>query len=107
MITQREYNEEIIRIVGDARVEVAEYGGDIEEILDQAVYGHQWVIYYSYNDDVIKVASNPDAWEAMYSREDVGSLVVEKGMSGARTDQAFFAMMEDVNNYRYDTMRDE
>lgn len=106
-ITQREYSEEIIRIVGDARVEAAEYGDDIEDLLCQAVDGHQWIIYYCYNDAVLQLASNPGAWEDCYSNEDIGSLVVEKGMSGARTVQAYCAMMEDINSYRYETMRDE
>ena len=95
-ITYKEYNEEIKRLAGAIQAEVNEYGGDLYDLADQSVDGHQWVIYYAYNSDVVDASPNADAWEDVYSREDIGALVVDRGMKGALAAQAFFAMLTDL-----------
>jgi len=68
---------------------------DAYERIRETVDGHQWVIYYRYNDAVLRYSDNEDAWEECYSAEDMGRLVMDKGMDGACTVQACFAMMQD------------
>jgi len=103
-ITYSDYWQEIDRLADDIIEEAQEYGEDIFDATHQAVDGHQWVIYYSYNDYVIRHAGNGDAWEDCYSPEDIGRVVVEHGMTGARSHQAFFAMREDVSDAVYRLM---
>ena len=73
--------------------------------LHETIDGHQWVIYYSYNDDVIKHSDNSDAWEDIYSSEDMGELVKNQGMDSARTAQAFWAMYQDVSDKIYEELK--
>jgi len=68
-LTEFEYNKEIRSIAADLVSEaMAEHENDHEaaeeEIHDSRLHetidGHQWVIYYSYNLDVIKHSNNAD-----------------------------------------------
>ncbi len=76
----------------------------VHDKLHEAIDGHQWIIYYSANDCVLRHTSNDEAWTNCYGAEDIGKLVIEKGMDGARTVQAFFAMEADVREYLSDAM---
>ncbi len=106
-ITYSDYWQEIDRLADDIIEESdANYGDDVFDTTHQMVDGHQWIIYYSYNDDVIRHAENGDAWEDCYSPEDIGRVVVDQGMDGARMAQAFFAMLADVNGAVHDKLED-
>ena len=76
----------------------------VHDKLHEAIDGHQWVIYYHGNEAILSITSNEDAWEECYSAEDIGRTVIEKGMRGARTVQAFFAMEADVREYLDEAM---
>jgi hypothetical protein len=67
--------------------------------LHEAVDGHQLVIYYAGNDTILKHSDHEEAWEDCYGAEDIGKLVIDKGMDGACTVQAFFALEADVRDY--------
>jgi hypothetical protein len=95
-ITYKEYNEEIKRLADEIQAEVNEYGGDLYDLAHQTVDGHQWVIYYTHNNDLVYISDNADAWEEVYTREDIGALVVDRGIYGAQSVQAFFAMLTDL-----------
>lgn len=95
-ITLDSYRETVIELAADILDEIEDYGGDAYELAHERVDSHEWIIYYAFNDDVIKYASNPDAWEDCYSAQDIGQLVADQGMRQARVSQAFFAMREDV-----------
>jgi hypothetical protein len=95
-ITYKEYNEEIKRLADEIQAEVNEHGGDLYDLAHQAVDGHQWVVYYTHNNDLVYISDNADAWEDVYSREDIGALVVDRGIYGAQSVQAFFAMLTDL-----------
>lgn len=82
------------------REEAEEYIND--SYLHETIDGHQWVIYYSYNDDVLKYSDNDEAYQDCYSNEDLGALVAEKGLDDAKTMMAFFAMYQDVQNHLSD-----
>ena len=101
-ITYQEYREEVCRIAQDVIEEASEYGQDVHDVVHETVDGHQWVIYYAYNDDVIKHTSNPDSWEDCYTAEDIGELVLEQGIDGARSTQAFWALYQDVTDEVHD-----
>lgn len=96
-ITYQEYREEVCRIAQDVIEEASEYGQDVHDVVHETVDGHQWIIYYAYNEDVLKHADNPDAWEDCYNNEGIGQVVVDQGMQGARAVQAYFALSRDVN----------
>ena len=110
-ITYQEYREEVRRLAEVVIEEAIEYNTtavlieeveDVYEFVFGTVDGHQWVIYYAYNDDVIKHTSNPDSWEDCYNAEDIGELVLEQGIDGARSTQAFWALYQDVTDEVHD-----
>jgi len=97
VLNAQEYWKEIAALAESIIEEWQERDGeDISEIAHEVVDGHQWIIYYAFTDDVLYHCSNEDAWEDVYSPEDIGNLVIDKGMRDARTHQAFFAMEADV-----------
>lgn len=99
MISFKEYRDAIDSIAKQVLDEVHGSSDDDRDVYDVAceiVDGHQFVIYYAYNDDVLGHSPNLDAWEDLYSMEDIGSLVTDHGMKGARSVQAYFAMLQDV-----------
>ena len=91
------YYQECMDIAKDIVEEFTQYGGDICDHEHERVDGHQWIIYYAYNDDLLRHCGNADAWEDIYSNEDIGDIVTSQGMNGARTVQAYWAMLEDVS----------
>lgn len=117
-ITFAEYRKEIyslaLALVGDA-IDALQYDGyevisrdDVEDriigtdyltmdsLLHEAIDGHQWIIYYAYNDDVLRYTEHSDAYQDCYSNEDLGQLVAEKGFDSAKAMMAYFAMYNDV-----------
>ena len=107
-MTKGQYNTEIKSIaeslVQEVMQENPELDADsyqIEEIiydrLHETIDGHQWIIYYSYNDDVIRCSGNADAYQGVYSNEDVGALIADKGLDQFGCTRAYFAMHQDVS----------
>lgn len=104
-ITQSSYNEEIQDITtclvddmmsehDNDREAAEEYSHDrLHEVID----GHQWVIYYAYNDEVLKYSDNDEAYQDCYDNESLGALVDEKGIDGVKPMMAYFAMYQDVS----------
>ena len=106
-LTQQEYNTEIKSIaecmVSTAfneydEVETIEQAEELinDSLLHETIDGHQWIIYYSYNDDVIRYSDNADAYQDVYSNEDAGALIAEKGLDDFGTVRAYWAMYTDV-----------
>ena len=107
-ITQQSYNKEI-RDLATCLVEEAyrdyndiETREEAEEslndmLLHEAIDDHQWIIYYYGNDKVLEFTDNYDAYKDVYSDEDLGALVADKGLEGAKTAIAYFAMYQDVS----------
>ena len=95
-ISYQEYREEVRSIADNVIEEANVYGQDVYDVVNATVDGHQWVIYYAYNDDVVQHSDYEDAWEDCYCAEDIGQLVIEQGMTGARSVQAYFALLQDV-----------
>jgi len=106
-ITQNDYNTEI-KSIAECMVEAAFNEYDEVETIEQAeelindtllhetIDSHQWIIYYSYNDDVIRYSDNADAYQDIYSNEDVGAMIVDKGLDNFGIVRAYWAMYTDV-----------
>ena len=108
IITHSSYNKEIRdlaeSIVGTAFNEYDEVTDreSAEELINdtllhETIDGHQWIIYYYGNDKVLEFTDNYDAYKDVYSDEDLGALVADKGLEGAKTAIAYFDMYQDFS----------
>ena len=104
-ITQESYTKEIKSLAYDLAHELlSEHDNDREEA-EEAAYsrisetcdGHQWVIYYAYNDDVAKYSDNSEAYEDVYDNEALGQVVRNKNVNAIGTIIAYFAMTQDIH----------
>jgi len=104
-ITHKEYIHEVKLIAENVHKEVLEEHPEDSHERDELMYervneqidSHMWVVYYSYNLRVIAHTSNQDAYQDIYSDEDLGSIVSEQGFKGLHSTIAYFAMVADVN----------
>ena len=103
-ITYREYWDEI-RSLAEGIIKEIEDGNAhyayVWDTINQRVDGHQWIINYRYNNEILARADNPDAWEDFLLNESIESLVTDLGMDHAIMVQAFYAMSEDVGRIVY------
>ena len=100
-MTERDIRNEARDLVLNAIDEGTIGGDDGMDPFDWAhetVDGHEWVIYYYGNDYIIHHTANPDAYQDIYSNEDMGQLVVDQGIEAAHTAIAFWAMYQDVSD---------
>ena len=74
--------------------------------LHEAIDNHELVIFYQGNNTVLRHSPHDDAWLECYDAESIGKLVLEKGIDGARTVQAFFALEADVQGVLDDALDD-
>jgi hypothetical protein len=102
-LTSFSYTEEIESIAKELIVEaMAQTDNDKDSALDlindtlawEVVDGHQWVIYYAYNLDVLKLSENPNYFEETIGGAD--DVLKTKGLSGLLSAMAFYAMYADV-----------
>ena len=100
--SSKEYFAEVDSIADQCIDEALTYSTDLHDMVHQYVDGHAWIIYYAYNQDVIDHSNSPDAWTDCYSNEDLGRIVAEDGMDGARMVQAYCAMHQDVTERVYE-----
>ena len=95
-ITFAEYRDELVKFAAYILDDAVEFGFNPLGLVHERVKGHRWIRFSQYNAHVLHYASNPNAWEDCYSAEDIDGLVIERGLDGARTVQAYFAMLEDL-----------
>ena len=67
-----------------------------DSFLHETIDGHQWVIYYSYNNDVIENSQNDEYYREIYDNESIGQIVADKGLDDLKTVIAYWAMYADV-----------
>lgn len=67
-----------------------------DSLLHETIDGHQWIIYYSYNDEIISHSSNDEYYRDMYGNEDIGRIVADQGLDHLKTIIAYWAMYADV-----------
>lgn len=97
-ITHAEYWAEIESIAKEVTAEALENDLDTYEVLHEWIDGHQWVIYYSYNLDVLEHCSNMEAMIDNLGNESAGQVLAERGLLSLHSALAFWAMYEDVTN---------
>lgn len=66
--------------------------------LHEVIDGHQWVIYYAYNLDVISHSDNEDYMVDNFGSEYAGQIVADKGIDDLHTAIAFWCMYADVQD---------
>ena len=105
-ITEKEYWTEIESIAKNLIEEALDQSDSKEEaeelindsLLHQTIDGHQWVIYYAYNDDVIAYSNNDDYFIDNFGQEEAGELLKNRGLLDLHTAIAFWALYADVQN---------
>lgn len=78
--------------------------------LHQTIDSHQWVIYCSYNLDVIKYSDNEEYYLNEFGADSLAASLNDGGLSGLHTAIAFWAMYGDVCEYlsaAFDAYEDE
>lgn len=66
--------------------------------LHETIDGHQWVIYNSYNVDVMRQSGNPDYYIDNFGADDAGNVLKERGIDGLHNVIAFWCMYADVQD---------
>lgn len=69
-----------------------------DSLLHENIDGHQWIIYNSYNLDVIQYSDNSDYYIDEFGSESAGESLKSGGLSGLHTAIAFWALYADVQN---------
>lgn len=109
-ITYQEYRKEINELaesVVSEAIDLIRYDGDepneseVEDcvndtLLFETIDGHQWVIYYAYNDDVLNHSDNEDYMSFNFGDDMLGSILSESGFDTLKMQMAFWAMYADV-----------
>ena len=64
--------------------------------LHETIDGHQWVIYYSYNLDVIKYSGNADYYADNFGGESLAASLEQGGLDTLHCHIAFWCLYADV-----------
>jgi len=101
-----EYDKEVrdtaTNIIDEARDQLADSDyTDIEELINdyllhETIDSHQWVIYYSYNLDVIQNSDNADYYIDNFGAESLESSLKQGGLNALHCHIAFWALYADV-----------
>ena len=111
-ITSSEYYTELNNLAEDIAKELLEeHDNDLDEAQQEAydhihetVDGHEWIIYERYHANIVAHSSNDEAYQHVYCAEDLGTLIVEKGLDHIIMVQAFYAMTQDLSELVYDAL---
>ena len=77
-----------------------------DTVLHETVDGHQWVIYYSYNLDVIKHSNNEDYYNDNFGAESLAHSLSEGGLDTLHCHIAFWCLYADIQDM-IGTVQDE
>lgn len=72
--------------------------------LHETIDGHQWVIYNSYNADVMRHSDNTDYYIDNFGVDDAGHVLKERGLDGLHNVIAFWCMYADVQDRLSDAL---
>ena len=67
-------------------------------LLHETIDSHQWIIYTTFHTDVIRHSNNEDSYLDVCGPEDLGELIIDKGLDHIQMLQAFWAMHDDIND---------
>ena len=104
--TARNLADESLEIAKDDNPDISDYSElkeKAEEIINdymlhETVDGHQWVIYYAYNLDVIQYSDNETYIADNFGDDYLGETLREKGYNGLNTLIAYGCMYADVQD---------
>jgi hypothetical protein len=96
-ITSTEYRKELKSLAADIVAEHEDYA-EAHDLVHETIDGHQWIIYTTYNNDIVQISDNHDAYLDVYGPEDLGQIVIDNGVDGLTLTRAFFAMSQDLND---------
>ena len=105
-LKQKSYNEGVKSLASDIIEECISYGSDLNDIIHESVDGDSWIIYTFYYDQIMRFSANDDAYLDVYNPEDLGNLIIDKGLDGVNQARAFFALESDVRHAIYN-MKDD
>ena len=96
----REVEDTVTNIVDEAldQTDTLEEAEELinDSLLHETIDSHEWVIYYSYNLDVLQHSDNAD-----YMTDNIGGeseILKEKGIDGLHTALAYWALYADVQD---------
>lgn len=95
-MTRSEYRDEIESIANEIKDDIRENGGKVQDLVHERCDSHQWVIYTSYNYDVLANSGNAECGvdEGLV---DANEAIKEGGLSRLTAQLACCAMMQDVS----------
>ena len=67
-----------------------------DSLLHETIDGHQWVIYYGYNLDVIKYSDNEDYYNDNFGADSLAASLEQGGLDTLHCHIAFWCMYADV-----------
>ena len=67
-----------------------------DSALHETIDGHQWVIYYAYNLDVLQYSANSKYMVDELGVEYAGQVLKDRGLSGLHSALAYWALYADV-----------
>ena len=67
-----------------------------DTVLHETIDGHQWVIYYAYNLDVLQHSSNEDYMIDHFGVDEAGCVLKDRGLNGLHSALAYWALYADV-----------
>lgn len=77
-----------------------------DTVLHETIDGHQWVIYYAYNLNVLQHSDNAEYMIDNHGVESAGEILKDSGLSGLHSALAFWALYADVAD-RIDSALDD
>ena len=104
-ITYNEYWKEVAELADSIACEaMADNNNDIDAARDdiydsrlhETIDGHQWIIYYSYNLDVIQHSDNEDYYNDNFGADSLAESLKQGGLLLLHCHIAFWAMYADV-----------
>lgn len=110
-MNNREYWKEIAELAESCIQEAMEDGAKSEDdiwdrvydfILPETVGGHEWVIYYSHNLDVIGHSDNEEYMLDNFGPESIVEALADGGLSSLHCAIAFWCMYADVADKLHD-----
>ena len=75
-----------------------------DTLLHETIDGHQWVIYYSYNLDVLKHSDNEDYYDSNFGDESLKASLDQGGINTLHCHMAFWALYADVQDKLSDAL---
>lgn len=111
IVNNREYWKEIAELAESCIQEAMEDGAKSEDdiwdrvydfILPETVGGHEWVIYYSHNLDVIGHSDNEEYMLDNFGPESIVEALADGGLSSLHCAIAFWCMYADVADKLHD-----